>query len=117
MQLRKKTTPVTLAKKPHQPLKLNSARAFHWANSLGMVETHGGVNWARVDGDWSLVVMFANGNRIVRISPLLMCTRDRNYFKQYFSKICANKSTENLIWHMDTYDKEFSKQLKERSNG
>jgi hypothetical protein len=85
---------------------LDEARLFFWGQSISLLYTIGGIKWAKPIKNFGLLVCRPDNTTFI-IPPIVMCTRDRTYARDYITRKINKYNTESLTWHMDMYDKEF----------
>lgn len=97
------------------PWKMDPARVFHFGHALiWFLEM--GVKQVGIRPDWSVEVHSHDG-RVMVIPPIVMMTRDRRYALDYIRTVMNGKETNGLTWHLDQYDKELARLLKQWATG
>lgn len=88
------------------PFMLDTARAFHYGKALAWLDQLGGVKQVGIEHDWTLVIHTIHGT-VVKIPPLVMVTRDRNYAMKHIRKVIEGEDLGEVTFNVDMYDREF----------
>lgn len=87
------------------PWMLDSARVFHYGNALRWFGELG-LKQIGIRSDLSVEIHTYDG-RVEVIPAIILVTRDRRYAFNFVGAKARGENTNELVWEMDQYDKEF----------